>query len=150
MTATMEPKHIAFTDVYKHYLDKVDNGRFSGNPPEIRTLIDYVMNHSLGCPIASSYTGIGSQITNGFVQFVVNNPVRFSELSCWLVDVLNHFNDGERPVVTIRTKNIPKEYATPQYNQHIVVMFRTPKFRDRRHANQWWTKLEKIVQSYSS
>lgn len=150
MSNIMEPKHLAFNEVYKHYLDKIDNGRFSGNSIEIKTLIDFVLNRQLGCPIASSYTGIGADITNGFVQFVVNSPVRFSELSCLLIDIQNHFSDGSRPTVTIRTKSLPTQFKTVNYNQHMVIMFRTPKLRNRDHACLWWGKLAQIVQSYSS
>lgn len=150
MSGTMHPKHFVFDEVYEHYLDKVDNGRFTKNPEDMRIFMDHVMNSILGCPVASSFTGIGADITNGFVQFVVDNPYKFTELNCMLVDIMDRFASGDRPTINIRSKTLPKEFISEQYKQFIVVAFRSPPFKDRKHAEHWWAKLAKIVQSYSS
>lgn len=150
MNRTMYPKHFVFDEVYTHYLDKIDNGRFTNNPENMRIFMDCVMNRNLGCPVASSFTGIGADITNGFVQFIVDNPYKFTDLNCWLVEVMDHFASGDRPTINVRSKTLPKEFISEQYSQFIVVAFRTPPLRDRKHAEQWWAKLARIVQSYSS
>ena len=146
----MQPKHMSFDVVYDHFMDKVDNGRFTNNPDDIRMFMDHVMNSNLGCPVASSFTGIGASITRGFVQFVVDNPYKFTELNCMLVDITNQFVGIDRPTVDIRSKTLPKEFISEQYSQFIVVVFRTPLLTDRKHAERWWAKLSTIVQSYSS
>ena len=68
MGTILEPKHIAFDAVYDHFSDKVDNGRFSANRESVLVVINHVLDHKLGCPVASSYTGIGGSITSGFIS----------------------------------------------------------------------------------
>lgn len=150
MGTILEPKHLAFEAVYEHYHAKVENGRFAANKAYVQILLNHVLDRNLGCPVASSYTGIGGDITNGFVQFIVDNPYMFTELNCWLVNVMDRFTQCDRPSINIRSKTLPKEFITDNDKQYITVMLRTPKFRDMKHANSWWEKLALIVQSYSS
>jgi hypothetical protein len=141
---------MAHEPVYRHFLDKLDTGRFSSLHKDVQTLVDFVLDERLGCPVASSYSGIGADITNGFVQFIVDNPVQFHDLTIALVEIMDRFEQRERPCINVRSKSLPREFVTPRDQQFITIMFRTPKLRDRKHAEAWWAKLAGHVQSYSS
>lgn len=150
LSPILTSKHMAHEPVYRHFTDKLDNGRFDRLHPDMQVLVDHVTSARLGCPVASSFSGIGADITNGFVQFIVDNPVQFHDLNIFLVEIMDRFEQRQRPCINIRSKSLPKELTTDTDKQFITVMFRSPKFHDRKHANAWWTKLSDIVQSYSS
>lgn len=150
LSPILTSKDLAHEPVFRHYIGKLESGRFDSNNPNMKTLIDHVIRYDLGCPVASSYTGIGADLTNGFIQFIVDNPVQFHNLNVFLVELMDRFEQRERPCINIRSKSLPAQFVTDTDKQYITVMFRSPKFRDRTHAKVWWETLAKHVQSYTT
>lgn len=150
LSPILTSKHLAHEPVFAYFMDKFESGRFGTNNPHMKTLMDYVVNRQLGVPVASSYSGIGEDLTNGFIQFIVDNPVQFHDLNIFLVELMDSFEQRERPCINIRSKTLPREFVTDDDKQYITVMFRSPKFRNRQHAKEWWETLGKHVQSYTT
>lgn len=149
LSPILTSKHQSHEPIYRHFVDKVADGRFESVHKEIQVLITDVVQRGLGCPIASSFMGIGSDITNGFVQFIVDSPVQFHDLNTYLVEIMDKFDYRDRPCINIRSKSLPTEFVTDEDKQFITVMFRTPKLYNRARAVEWWSTLAKHVQSYS-
>lgn len=149
LSPILTSKHIDHEPVYSHFYQKVATGRFDNVHKDMQSLILHVVDKRLGCPVATSFSGIGAEITNGFVQFIVDNPVQFHDLNIFLVEIMDMFDQKERPCINIRSKTLPKEFTNADDKQFITVMFRSPKFRNRVHVNEWWATLAKNVQSYS-
>lgn len=146
----VSPKHLSHEPIFNHFVGKYEDDRFKNTSQDVKDLMEYVVNKDLGCPVAASYSGIGSDVSNGFVQFICDNPFQFLELNTYLVEIMDMFPQKDRPCINIRSKSLPPELETDYDKQFITVMFRTPKFRNRDHARQWWGSLSHNVQSYSS
>lgn len=145
---TLNPKHIQHENVYDHFAERQGDGHFDRYNPDMQSFVNRVWNKQLGVVAAMSHSGIGGDVTNGFVQFVANNPVMFLNLIAWLSDVRDALPRAAQPSIEIRSKTIPKGvYAGPDGHTHyLTVMLRSPRFKNKADANRWWGLL---VQSYN-
>lgn len=145
---TLNPKHPAHENVYGHFAGRQENGHFDRYNPDMQSFINRVWNRNLGVVAAMSHSGIGGDVTNGFVQFVANDPQMFLNLVAWLSDVRDALPRADQPSIEVRSKTIPNGiYGGPEEStHHLTVMMRSPRFKNKADANRWWGVL---VQSYN-
>ncbi len=145
---TLNPIQVEHENIYGYFVDRQENGHFDRYSPDMQSFINRVWNNNLGTVAAMSHSGIGGDVTNGFVQFVTDNPTMMVKLISWLNDIREALPRKSQPVIEIRGKSIPNG-VDPGNNggtHYLTVMFRSPRFRSKDHANQWWSDL---VQSYN-
>lgn len=145
---TLNPKHLEHEHVYGHFADRQENGHFDRYNPDMQSFINRVWNQNLGVVAAMSHSGIGGDVSNGFVQFVANDPSMFLGLIAWLTDVRDVLPRVDQPSIEVRSKTVPHGFPKDVVDatHHLTVMFRSPRFKSKSDANRWWTNL---VQSYN-
>lgn len=130
--------------IYGYFTDRQDGGHFDRYPPDLQTFANHIWNKNLGVAVAMSHSGIGEDVTNGFIQFICNDPMMQVRLLSYLTDVRDSFKRNDQPSIEIRSKSVPNVKNPVWYDgvtHYITVMFRTPRFRSKSHANQWWSML---------
>jgi len=141
---TLNPIHVEHEKVYNHFVDRQENGQFDRYNTDMQSFINRVWNKNMGVVAAMSHSGIGADVSNGFVQFVTDNPSMMVRLIAWLSDVRDRLPRKDQPTVEIRSKTTPTGITVGTH--YLTVMFRTPRFKSKEDGNQWWSKL---VQSYN-
>ncbi|ABY63251.1 hypothetical protein ST201phi2-1p428 [Pseudomonas phage 201phi2-1] len=141
---TLNPIHADHEKVYNHFVDRQENGQFDRYNADMQSFINRVWNKNLGVVAAMSHSGIGADVSNGFVQFVADNPSMMVRLIGWLTEVRDALPKLQQPTVEIRSKTTPNHIDDATH--YLTVMFRTPRFKTKDDANTWWSKL---VQSYN-
>lgn len=144
----LTPINIEHEAIYGHFVDRQDSGHFDRYNPDMQSFINRAWNKNLGVVAAMSHSGIGADVSNGFVQFVADNPSMMVRLISWLSEVRDKMSKSNQPTIEIRSKSIPKGvYAGSNDATHyLTVMFRTPRFKTKSEANRWWGSL---AQSYN-
>lgn len=148
--STLNPIRVEHEAIYGYFVDRQENGQFDRYNPDMQSFINRVWNKNLGVVAAMSHSGIGSDLTNGFVQFVTDNPSMMVRLQAWLSDVRDAMPRKDQPTIEIRSKTVPKNVlptdTTNPFTHYLTVMLRSPRFHSKDQANTWWSNL---VQSYN-
>lgn len=141
MTRTIDSSNIKHEVIYDHFAERQDKGQFDKYNKDMLTFINRIWNANMGVVTAMSHSGIGADVTNGFIQFVCDDPMQFHKLVCSLTQLRDCIPRNEQPTVEIRSKSIPREMTVDGFDNYVTAMFRTPKFKNLAHANRWWTAL---------
>lgn len=143
MTKIVNASMPAQDNLYLYFVDRQDNGQFDRYNLDMQTFINHIWNKNLGVTVAMSHSGIGSDTTNGFIQFICDNPMMQLRLLARLTELRDAMPRAEQPVIEIRSKSTPsvKNPEWPEDITHyITVMLRTPRFRNKSEASAWWAK----------
>lgn len=145
---TLTPRDPAHEAIYYHFVERQDNGQFDRYNPDMQSFVNRVWNKNLGTVAAMSHSGIGGDVTNGFVQFVTNDPIMFMKLIEFLTEVRDVLPRSDQPSIEIRSKTTPNgiELGDSDATHYLTVMMRSPRFKNKNDANRWWAQL---VQSYN-
>ena len=150
-TVTINCKNIAHEALYDHFEKKQDEGRWDKYNADMLTFVNYLWNRQMGSVVAMSHSGIGEDVSNGFIQFICDHPVMLNNLISELSTVRDITPRTVQPTIEIRSKSLPRDVDIPGIHSHITVMFRTPRFRTRTEASGWWSTLAgKVTQSYET
>lgn len=150
-TVAINCKHVAHEALYDHFAKKQDDGRWDKYNKDMLTFVNYLWNRNLGSVVAMSHSGIGEDVSNGFIQFICDHPVMMNDLISELSTVRDITSRASQPTIEIRSKSLPRDVEIPGMQSHITVMFRSPRFRSRTEASIWWATLaDKVSQSYES
>lgn len=134
--------------IYFYYLERQDKGQFDRYNPDMQTFANHIWNKRLGVAVAMSHSGIGADITNGFMQFICNDPMMQTRLIVKLTEIRDSFPRDSQPVIEIRSKSVPTVKDPEWYDDigaFITIMFRTPRFNSKAQANDWWASLARLV-----
>ena len=150
-TVTLNCKNVTHEAIYDHFAKKQDEGRWDKYNADMLTFVNYLWNRQMGSVVAMSHSGIGEDVSNGFIQFICDHPAMLNDLISELSTVRDITPRLVQPTIEIRSKSLPREIDIPGKHSHIVVMFRTPRFRTRSEASGWWATLaSKVTQSYET
>jgi hypothetical protein len=144
-------KNLSHEALYDHFATKQDGGRWDKYNTDMLTFVNYIWNRNLGSVVAMSHSGIGEDVSNGFIQFICDNPFMMNDLLSELSTVRDITSRASQPTIEIRSKSLPREIEISGKISHITVMFRSPRFRNRAEASVWWKALAaKVTQSYET
>ncbi len=134
-------KQVEHEHVFNHFAGRQEEGRFDRTNPDILTFINHVWNRNLGSVAALSHCGIGESVTNGFVQFITDDPIMQHDLSVFLTQVRDALPREDQPSIEIRSKTLPHEFKGDKVTHFMTVMMRSPRFKSRNEGNRWWERL---------
>lgn len=148
MQQTVYVNDVAQEPIYEYYVERQDSGQFDRYNADMQTFINYLWNRNLGVTVAMSHSGIGADVTNGFIQLICDNPIMQLRLQAVLTELRDQLPRDDQPTIEIRSKSVPR-VDKPEWSEdithYITVMLRTPRFRTKTQANEWWSKLAECV-----